>query len=481
MNNVMDMLIKSGYEASTIGADVLPCTITKDNEPIGFLMDDLSLRLLPDKEPHRQRIESVISFAAENQGLETVQNEFKLSQYKDIVFTAAYDYDEGKPFYNIYSIDADKNLTLFNSSYDKDKAAQEFVSRSGLASGQIPTPARSADRIGDFINEIKAKGYALAENIEDSHISYDITDKNENIVGYIDKNNRVTVISENSKIKRALNNAYINTNPDKIMLTPFFEKLKNRLKEIGLALKVFFTGSGRHYAIHDSKHQEIATVSETHQVAYTPAATDVQMAKIDALVEEIKRENLEKENQKSEKEAVQPEKVMQKPAAVDKRQEQPAFTNEDVQSLTGAVLMNKALTASLIGVIMSDKDFIAQLQGGLAQKLQEFSGITQPITAVSKTAIENPKQKAISNEFFKDYSLLQTLDGFNTEQFETLKNQMVSRFGTADTKEFTDKLSRGEYAGLDSLAGKLSAAQKEADFQNAKITPVRTEQTKERE
>mgnify|MGYP001018323731 CR=1 FL=1 len=48
MNNLLDMLVKTGYEVSSIGNDVLPCTLRIGNEPIGFLLGDLSVRLLPE-------------------------------------------------------------------------------------------------------------------------------------------------------------------------------------------------------------------------------------------------------------------------------------------------------------------------------------------------------------------------------------------------------------------------------------------------
>ena len=195
--NVMDMLTKSGYEAISIGNDVLPCTLKKGNELVGFLMDDFSVQLLPEHAAKRDSLNKAVSFALENQGLEVVQNEFKLSQYQNIVLMTTYDFEAEKPIFNIYSVDKDKNFALLNSSDGKDIATRDFASRSGLVAGQIPTPAQETDRIGKFIDAIKAKGYSLATSAEEAHRAYEIVDKDNNTVGYISKNNRVTITTEN--------------------------------------------------------------------------------------------------------------------------------------------------------------------------------------------------------------------------------------------------------------------------------------------
>jgi hypothetical protein len=195
----MDMLTKSGYEAVSIGNDVLPCTLKKGNELVGFMMEDFSLKLLPEHETQKESLQKAISYALDNQGLEEIQGEYKLSQYQDVLFTTAYDFEAEKPIYNIYYEDEDKNLVLRGSSYDKNLAAQDFASRSGLVVGQIPTPAHETDRIQKFIEAIKEKGYSLAESVHDAYRAYEIIDQDNNLVGYIGKDNRVTVITDDAK------------------------------------------------------------------------------------------------------------------------------------------------------------------------------------------------------------------------------------------------------------------------------------------
>ncbi len=164
MNNLFDMLTKAGYEVSSIGNDVLPCTLRIGEEPIGFLLDNLSLRLLPDRERESERLQPILSFSTENQGIEQEHGEYVLSHYQNVLFTASFDYESCRPIYNIYSRDKDDNWTVLNSTGDKAKAAQDFAARSGLVSGEIPEPVRDVDRIERFMDTVRAKGFQFREN-----------------------------------------------------------------------------------------------------------------------------------------------------------------------------------------------------------------------------------------------------------------------------------------------------------------------------
>jgi hypothetical protein len=497
MNNVMEMLTKSGYEAISIGNDVLPCTLKKGNELVGFLMEDFSVQLLPEHEAKRDSFNKAVSFALDNQGLETVQDEFKLSQYQNIVLTTTYDFEAEKPIYNIYSVDKEKNLVLLNSSEDKDVATRDFASRSGLVNGEIPTPVQETDRIGKFIDAIKSKGYSLAASAEEAHRAYEIVDQDNNTVGYIGKNNRVTITTDNVKSKRFLTDTYIDTNPNRVMLPSFFEKLKERLKEIGLALKVIFTSKGRHYAIQNEQHQEIATVSDKHEVTYTDQATKEQMAKIDAMVEEIRHGNFEKQNpvvQQTQKDAPQ--------ASVDEQQieavpsiaplaPQPEFTSDEMQSLIGSILANSALTEAIVSVVLSDKTFLSQLNQGLAEKLTnsiqppiQQANSSQAITGEQNISVNNISDEAserIKQEFYKSLGLLQTFDGFNADKQKELIAEMTANYGTIDPQKFETKLSHGDYKEPNTLSEKLEVSHRKADLQNAKNEQAQTKvQEKER-
>lgn len=481
MSNVMDMLTKSGYEAISIGNDVLPCTLKKGNELVSFMTEDFSLKLLPEHEAKRDSLQKAVSFALENQGLEEIQGEYKLSQYQDVLFTTTYDFESGKPIYNIYYEDSDKNLILRSSSYDKQLAAQDFASRSGLVVGQIPTPTYERDRIQKFIDAIKRKSYSLADAVNEPYRVYEILDKDNNLVGYIGKDNRVTILTEDTKTKRFLMDAYIDTNPNRVMLPSFFEKLKERLKEIGLALKVLFTPKGRHYAIQNEQHQEIATVNEKHEVTYTDLATKEQMAKIDAMVEEIRRENHEKQKSTQQKEPVA-EVINQEVSAPASPVIPQTLSVQDVRNLASMILANPTLTDAFIQAIQSDERVRTKLREGIEN--------VQP-AEVTENRAEKAAAEPVNPEFVQQfenmYGLLQTLDGFNPEKYDALKAEMIAQFGTADKKEFEQKLQRGDYKEPSTLAEKLKASHEKADRQNMAAAQERTaeqpkeQSTKERE
>lgn len=477
MNNLLNMLTKAGYEVSSIGSDVLPCTLRLGNDPIGFLMEDLTVRLLPNRENEQDRILPVIKFASENQGIEQVNGEFKLSQYQDVVLAASFDYNSCKPIYNIYYEDKEKNWILRDSFEEKAAATQNFASRSSLIPSNIPTPTREVDRIRQFMDAVKAKGYKFLENYEEAHRAFDIADSNGHIVGYIGKDNRVSITSENNRVKRTLTSAYLDTNPDRILLPRFFERLKERLKEIGLALKVIFTPKGRHYAIHNEHHQEIATVSEQHQVAYTDMATDAQRAKIDALVEELRREGQEKTQPKKEK-IQETERTESVPVI-----SEPIVSADEVRHLAEAVLTDQAIAEIFFQAVLSNPDFVVRLNERMAESQQgpakETPAAEKPensVQAEKQELKENPAAAKVQEDFNRDYMNLQTLFGFNQEKYDAVKADMSARYGTADPKEFQAFLKQGKFDKADTLQGRLKTSQNIADLKNAKAQPEKTQE-----
>ncbi|HEX3016249.1 MAG TPA: hypothetical protein VHP31_00140 [Caproicibacter sp.] len=493
MNNLFDMLTKAGYEVSSIGSDVLPCTLRLGDEPIGFLLDNLSLRLLPDREEERGRLQPILSFSTENQGIEQEQGEYVLSRYQNVALTATFDYDSCHPVYNIYSEDKDKNRTLLNSSEEKAAAAKDFASRSGLVSGDIPEPIPDVGRIDRFIDAAQAKGYQIRESRETTHRAYDITDKDGREVGYIGNNNRVTITSENSHVKHTLTNAYLDSSSNAVLLPGFFERLKENLKKIGMALKIVFTPKGRHYAIHNSDHQEIASVGEqTHTVMYTDLATEAEKAKIDALVEGLRREEAQKGN---ESKNIELEKAESIPIV-------PTVSAEEIKNVTNAILSDRASAETFLNTILTNQAFnsllnqkLAEVQRANTPEEESISAAKQhsaqakettiPTEKVSSTqekttpaTMEYPAAEKMREEFDRDYSYLQTLFGFNQEKYDELRVDMTARFGTADPKEFQALLDTGKFDGTSKLQGRLDASRRVAEMKNA---ARQTEKTQEKE
>lgn len=482
MNNLFDMLTKAGYEASSIGNDVLPCTLRIGEEPIGFLMGDLSLRLLPNRETERGRLQPILAFSADNQGIEQEKGEYVLSSYQNVLFTANFDYDSCQPVYNIYFEDKEKNRTLLDSSGDKAAAARAFTKRSGLVSGDIPEPVRNVGRINRFMEEIRKKGYEFRESREKASRTYDITDQEDHVVGYISKNNRVTITSENRKDRRALTSAYLSSNSEEAMLPTFFERLKERLKEIGMALKVAFTPKGRHYAIHNGNHQRIATVGEqSHQVTYTDLTTDAEKAKIDALIDEIQRENTMEQTPDNAVEGRAAAVTEEKAAP-----EAPSVSTEEIQRLAGVILSDRAAADTFLDAVLSNPEFVTALDQRLAETREnavpkkEASVPMEKERPIAKevTSREDSSTEKIKQEFNQAHSYLQTLFGFNQEKYNALRAEMVTKFGTDDPQKFQASLEAKQLTGTGRLKDRLKVSRMAAEAQNA---ARQTEKTQEKE
>lgn len=460
MNDLFGMLTKAGYEAGSIGDDVLPCTLRIGEEPIGFLMDDLSVRLLPEREKERGRIQPILSFSEDNRGNIEEHGEYILSRYQNVVFTAAFDYGSSQPVYNIYMESKDKGWTLLDSTGDKAAAGREFASRSGLAAGGIPEPARKAGRIARFMKEARVKGFDFRESRAEAGRTYDILDHDGHEVGFIGKDNRVTVLSETDRIRKALTGAYLDSRAEDSYLPSFFEKLKERLKAIGMALKVAFTPKGRRYAIHNAEQKKVASVEEkTHEVTYTSSATDEEKAKIDALVEEIRQEEAQKE-QKAERQEPKREAVSA---------ETPSVSAEEIRRVTDAVLSDRAAAETFLDTILSNPQFRTLLNRRV-QKVQQTKNqeVKHPAKGKETSVQEerNPEREKLRQEFSRDYDYLQTLFGFNREKYEALRADMVSRYGTDDPKQFQALLNSRQPESTGKLSGRLKQSEKIAEMEN---------------
>ena len=459
MNSLFDMLTKAGYEAGSIGNDVLPCTLTLGEDPVGFLMGDLSLRLLPEHEDEKNRLQPILTFCTENRGIEQEQGEYTLSRYGNVLFTAAFDYDSCRPVYNVFLEDKEKNRTLLDSSGDKAAAAKAFASRSGLVTGDIPEPVRDAGRIRRFMDALWAKGYQVRESRAEAHRAYDILDGGGREVGYIGRDNRVTITAEDGRDKRVLTDTYRDSNAE-TLLPGFFERLKERLKEIGMALKVAFTAKGRRYAVHSGR-REVATVGEqTHEVTYTDAATAEEKAGIDTLVEEIRMEEARKGHEAGRSE---PEKETAAAAA-------PAISAEEIRRLTGAIFSDRTSAETFLDAVLANPEFRAVLDRRLAGARQIPAGEqerTEHPEEKAAPAKGSPDMEQMKREFDREYSYLQTLFGFNQEKYNAQRDAMVAKFGTASPKEFQaalDAIQQPDSSG--SLRNRLETSRRDAERKN---------------
>lgn len=560
--NPLEMLGRLGYEAANVGNDMTPCTISRNGEPVGFLMPDFTLRLLPEHEAERPRLNRGVDFSLQSQGLNVMEpGEYVLSKYRNVLFTMGFDYETAKPIYHIFSEDAQSRHAMLDSFEDRGKAAAEFAARSGLVQGEIPSLKRQEGRLARFTDRLKTMGYHLAEPKQDEpERAYDILDARGGVIGFIGTNNRVTMTTGDNHVKKHIIDAYLETDPNRIRLPSFFETLKERLKEIGLALKVIFTGKGQHYAIHD-KHREIATVSadEQHTVTYTPAADAIQRAKIDAMVESIKREQEQARAAPQQAPVQEPVKPVPEtnrqqnqvrpapqPVKTPVRESAPKFVyicspyrgdmegnrqkaveycryaySQGVVPLAphtiftqylddtipeqraaglqmGLALMGKCEEMWVCGDVLSEgmqQEINAAAARGIVIRKVPEQAISQergeparedksePVPVSREThdmTREQAVQQPVGKEFYQSYDLLQTMIGFDSPQEAALAADMTAQFGTADEKEFLQKLEAGAYQEPKELTGRIRNAGREAEHQNTARRQPAAEKEKER-
>lgn len=427
MSAIMNILTKAGYEINSTGNNVLPAALTRDGEPVGFLMPDLTVSLVTEKTHFKDSIQNALDFAIENNDLQQMDGEYILTQYGKTVLTADYDFEEQHAVYKIYSLDGG-GRTIIDSFDQKEQATAKFAELSGLVGGDRGQVLQNEKiRIDTFVSKLTEKGYKIITALSDAHRAYEITDKNDAVIGYISKTNKLTLITDNQAQRKDLTDTYLNTSNRTVVLPTFFERLKNLLIGIGLALKVHFTSQGQHYSIND-KNVQIATVDALQNVVYTPQATSEHMERIDQIVSEIKQEI-------ATPTVVQEVKI-------------PVMAQEFAQTLT----LTNADIAALSTAILSSPQLTQTLSAELVEKLitlNEHETVHEP----SHELPLSQEQIAVANEFNAFLDVLSTLDGFNPEKYDQTVEKMQAKFKTTDQKEFVSNLKNGDYT---KIAGPLT-------------------------
>ena len=211
MNNLFDLITKSGYEIQTIGNSTLPCTLMKSGDPTAILMPDFSLRMVSGMEQIKPELDSMVQFSLENQDMERLGNSFKLSQYKNVYLSTTYDFENRKPLFSVYQRNG-QSMDLLFSSYEQDKAAAAFAQRSGLVQGDVLKEHQQAkeSRIQNFLRQLQTHGFHVARSQEKEH-RYEITDKDGKSVGFIGTDNRAVITSDNLRVRQQLSGLYQKT------------------------------------------------------------------------------------------------------------------------------------------------------------------------------------------------------------------------------------------------------------------------------
>ncbi len=259
MSLTTELMTKAGYELTSIGAEIFPCTLTKDGEPIGFLKEDGTVSLLREFEASREELEAIAAYGQEYGMLENIPEGQLMTSFRDVSMTVQYDFGLRQPVYRIYR-ETDNGKELLSVTGDRENSVTQFLSFSGLSQ----SPQRES------VSEISTRSQELSSQ-KPVVQKYSIQDKDGKEVGYISSKGKAVLYGQQ---------------PAPAAKPSFFDKLRQKLSEIGLAVRVRFQRNGAHYTIHNQT-SDIAYISPEQQITYTPTATDEQRKKIDALVAEI--------------------------------------------------------------------------------------------------------------------------------------------------------------------------------------------------
>ena len=119
----------------------------------------------------------------------------------------------------------------------------------------------------------------------------------------------------------------------------------------------------------------------------------------------------------------------------------------------------------------------SQLNKELLGKIASFS---QNQNSVSQdTFSPTPNQELLIQDFNEYIDLLKTLDGFNPDEKESLRQEIIAKFGTASLDEFMANMKSGKYDEMETIESRLEYSQKQAAVQNSGRDNPQREQGKE--
>ena len=258
MSLATNLLTDAGYELISInGESVFPCTIVKDGAPLGFIMRDGTVSLLPEHEQARGELEAINAFSRSHSGLEQRPEGLFMTQYQQYALVANYDRTSRAAIYSILER-SENGFREIQRLSNREDAVQSFVKQSGLLLSDQDRKPEKENR-PRLVTEPK---------------QYIIVDPEGKEVGYVGRNGMAKMYADKPKPERP----------------SFLDTLRKKLAEIGMSIRVHYRRKGQHYAVRDDASQrDVAylTPEQPRSIQYTPYATPQQQARIDAIVEEI--------------------------------------------------------------------------------------------------------------------------------------------------------------------------------------------------
>ena len=258
MSLATNLLTDAGYELISInGESVFPCTIVKDGAPLGFIMRDGTVSLLPEHEQARGELEAINAFARSHSGLEQRPEGLMMTQYRQYALVANYDPKSRSAIYSILER-TENGFRETQRISNREDAVQAFVKQSGLLLSHQDREPQKENR-PRLVTEPK---------------QYIIVDPEGKEVGYVGRNGMAKMYVDKPRPERP----------------SLLDMLRKKLAEIGMSIRVHYRRKGQHYAVRDDVSQrDVAylTPEQPRSIQYTPYVTPQQQARIDAIVEEI--------------------------------------------------------------------------------------------------------------------------------------------------------------------------------------------------
>ena len=460
MSVLTDTLTKAGYELISIGSEVFPCTIMHDGEPIGFLKQDGAVSLLPEYEQSRGELESVAAYAQEFKDLEQSEQGLVMTRYRDTFLTVDYSLDTHEPVYHIYRNQENGEPQRLETTADRDAAVSYFMGLSGLARRQTAEPQKDTPQPKERAVKPKQQKYS-------------ITNPDGKEVGYIGKNGMAVMYGGKPA----------HAQPPQ---PSFFDKLREKLAEIGLAIRVHFRRGGTHYAIHDKAH-DIAYISPDRKISYTSYATPEQTQKIDALDAEIMAERAapaqEQAAPSQEQEKEQTVQLQTPPVQEAVQHDAPSVPSEETISEVAQSIQQPVQEQEIDAADLMQAVAVPNSPAQEAPEQEAVQETQQPAPAVQETAQENsapaaPAQESkddqqkqaretalmaapdeemrntremVLHDFERGKEEMKLLGTFNTEADERKKDAFIKLYGTEDETKFLADLGAGKYDKPDLL------------------------------
>lgn len=529
MISLFDLITKSGYEIQTIGNGALPCTLMKNGDPTAILMPDFSLRMVSGLEQTKPELDNMVQFSLDNQGMESLGDGFKLSQYKNVYLTTTYDFENHRPLFNVYRQNGESMDLLFSSA-EQEQATAAYAQQSGLVQGNVLKEHQQSkeSRIQNFLRQLQTHGFHVQRSQEKEH-RYEITDKDGKSVGFIGSDNRAVITSDDAHVRQRLSGLYQKAAAPEVAAEPQrLSRWRQLLQNIGYSVRTFFSRTGEQIDIQDAQHHAVASIGENQDIHFTEQATtgdrqhlsQVQEQFRSAFQTEVQRSA---ETQQVEQPTVQ-QVVQQSEQTVERVQEnqqditaereveetqearqiQQTTVEEPVAEISAAdaVVLTAAEAQTLAAMLYENRDVLENLDTGLVEKLSQQEAAQsqesklpekqqsapqqltpqQPVQTVVQPQARQltAQEQQIQADFQKAYTLLQTMTGFESPQSASLTQSMIENYGTASPQEFQQKLVHGDYAKQPSLDQQLHSAKREAQQVNNSRNQPQQVQSQER-